>query len=79
MTANSIETKILEVKDLNSNYESVKKGAEYLKKGEVVAIPTETVYGLAADDFNENAIKKVFQVKGRPQDNPLLVHIYKLE
>ncbi|RDC48952.1 threonylcarbamoyl-AMP synthase, partial [Acinetobacter sp. RIT592] len=79
MTANSIETKILEVKDLNSNYESVKKGAEYLKKGEVVAIPTETVYGLAADAFNENAIKKVFQVKGRPQDNPLLVHIYKLE
>lgn len=79
MTVNSIETEILEVKDLNSHYESVKKGAEYLKKGEVVAIPTETVYGLAADAFNENAIKKVFQVKGRPQDNPLLVHIYKLE
>lgn len=79
MTVNSIETEILEVKDLNSNYENVKKGAEYLKKGEVVAIPTETVYGLAADAFNENAIKKVFQVKGRPQDNPLLVHIYKLE
>lgn len=79
MTVNSIETEILEVKDLNSNYENVKKGAEYLKKGEVVAIPTETVYGLAADAFNENAIKKVFQVKGRPQDNPLLVHIHKLE
>lgn len=57
----------------------LKKGAEYLKKGEVVAIPTETVYGLAADAFNENSIKKVFQVKGRPQDNPLLVHIHKLE
>lgn len=56
MTVNSIETEILEVKDLNSNYENVKKGAEYLKKGEVVAIPTETVYGLAADAFNENAI-----------------------
>ncbi|MEN2259631.1 L-threonylcarbamoyladenylate synthase (plasmid) [Paraclostridium benzoelyticum] len=79
MTVNSIETEILEVKDLNSNYENIKKGAEYLKKGEVVAIPTETVYGLAADAFNENAIKKVFQVKGRPQDNPLLVHIHKLE
>ncbi|MBS5953820.1 MAG: threonylcarbamoyl-AMP synthase [Paraclostridium bifermentans] len=79
MTVNSIKTEILEVKDLNSDYESVKKGAEYLKKGEVVAIPTETVYGLAADAFNENAIKKVFQVKGRPQDNPLLVHIHKLE
>lgn len=79
MKVNSIETEILEVKDLNSNCENIKKGAEYLKKGEVVAIPTETVYGLAADAFNENAIKKVFQVKGRPQDNPLLVHIYKLE
>ncbi len=59
MTVNSIETEILEVKDLKSNYENVKKGAEHLKKGEVVAIPTETVYGLAADAFNENAIKKV--------------------
>lgn len=79
MTVNSIETEILEVKDLNSNYKNIKNGADYLKKGEVVAIPTETVYGLAADAFNENAIKKVFEVKGRPQDNPLLVHIHKLE
>ncbi|MEG0237630.1 L-threonylcarbamoyladenylate synthase [Cetobacterium sp.] len=55
------------------------EGARILQSGGVVAIPTETVYGLAADAFNENAIKKVFEVKGRPQDNPLLVHIYKLE
>lgn len=74
-----MKTEILNVKDLNSNYENIVKGAQYLKNGEVVAIPTETVYGLAADAFNEDAIKKVFKVKGRPQDNPLLVHIHKLE
>jgi L-threonylcarbamoyladenylate synthase len=75
----AVKTEILNVKDLNVNYKNIVKGAEYLRKGEVVAIPTETVYGLAADAFNENAIKKIFEVKGRPQDNPLLVHIYKLE
>lgn len=75
----AMETEILDVKDLNINFKNIVKGAKYLKNGEVIAIPTETVYGLAADAFNENAIKKVFEVKGRPQDNPLLVHIYKLE
>ncbi|RMD03061.1 threonylcarbamoyl-AMP synthase [Clostridium autoethanogenum] len=79
MVVKAMETEVLYVKDLNANYQNIVKGAEYLKKGEVVAIPTETVYGLAADAFNENAVKKIFKVKGRPQDNPLLVHIYKLE
>ncbi|WP_406786846.1 L-threonylcarbamoyladenylate synthase [Clostridium neuense] len=79
MAINTMKTEVLDVKNLKINYKNVIKGAEYLKKGEVVAIPTETVYGLAADAFNENAVKKIFQVKGRPQDNPLLVHIYKLE
>lgn len=44
-------------------------------EGEVVAIPTETVYGLAANAFDENAVAKIFKAKGRPQDNPLIVHI----
>jgi L-threonylcarbamoyladenylate synthase len=79
MTVKAMETETLNVKDLNVNYKNIVKGAEYLRKGEVIAIPTETVYGLAADAFNETAIKKVFEVKGRPQDNPLLIHIYKLE
>lgn len=74
-----METEVLDVTDLNLNYKNIIRGAEYLKNGEVVAIPTETVYGLAADAFNECATKKIFEVKGRPQDNPLLVHIYKLE
>ena len=50
-----------------------------LKKGEVVAIPTETVYGLAADASNDNALKKIFSTKQRPADHPLIVHIGSIE
>lgn len=46
-----------------------------LKSGEIVAFPTETVYGLGADAWNPSAVKKVFKAKGRPADNPLIVHI----
>lgn len=49
--------------------------ARILKNGGVVGIPTETVYGLAADALNGEAVKKIFQAKGRPMDNPLIVHI----
>lgn len=55
--------------------ESVSEASELLKRGELVAIPTETVYGLAANALNENAVRKIFKAKGRPQDNPLIVHI----
>lgn len=57
----------------NSN--GVQTAAAILKDGGVVAIPTETVYGLAVSAYNEAAIAKVFEAKGRPQDNPLIVHI----
>ncbi|MGN1039107.1 MAG: L-threonylcarbamoyladenylate synthase [Oscillospiraceae bacterium] len=49
-----------------------------LKSGGVVVIPTETVYGLAANAFDEQAVNKIFEVKGRPKDNPLIVHISNL-
>lgn len=49
--------------------------ASLLKDGKVVAIPTETVYGLAANAFNEKAVLKIFEVKNRPTTNPLIVHI----
>ena len=55
--------------------ESINKAAQILKDGGIVAIPTETVYGLAANACDKEAIKKVFEAKGRPQDNPLIVHI----
>src|SRR6056297_885691 len=46
-----------------------------IKDGGIVAFPTETVYGLGADAWNPEAIQKVFDTKGRPSDNPLIVHI----
>ena len=49
--------------------------ANILKNGGLVAIPTETVYGLGADGLNESAVMKIFEAKGRPQDNPLILHI----
>lgn len=55
--------------------ESAAKAAELLKRGELVAIPTETVYGLAANALDADAVKSIFAAKGRPQDNPLIVHI----
>ncbi|MCX8055984.1 MAG: L-threonylcarbamoyladenylate synthase, partial [Ignavibacteria bacterium] len=58
---------------------SIKKAAEFVKKGEIVAFPTETVYGLGANVFDDNAVKKIFVAKKRPQDNPLIVHISKIE
>ncbi len=50
--------------------------AELIREGELVAIPTETVYGLGADGLNVQAVAKIFQAKGRPQDNPLILHIW---
>jgi L-threonylcarbamoyladenylate synthase len=52
----------------------ISKAAELLKKGELVAIPTETVYGLAANAFNGTAVAKIYETKGRPQFNPLIIH-----
>ena len=49
--------------------------AEIIKNGGLVAIPTETVYGLGANGLDENAVAKIFEAKGRPQDNPLILHI----
>ena len=51
------------------------KAAEFIKSGEIVGIPTETVYGLGADASNEEAVARVFLAKGRPADNPLIVHL----
>lgn len=57
------------------NREILEEAASLLRRGEPVAFPTETVYGLGADAGNDEAIRKVFEVKGRPSDNPLIVHI----
>ena len=69
-----MNTQVLPVND-----KSIALAAELLQKGELVALPTETVYGIAADARNGEAVKKIFEAKGRPQDNPLIVHIYGME
>jgi len=58
---------------------AVKRAVELLRAGEVVALPTETVYGLAANAFDEKAVAKIFQIKGRPANNPIIVHIAGVE
>ena len=60
--------------DIDKN--ELKKHSELLKNGETVIFPTETVYGLGANALDENAVKKIYEAKGRPSDNPLIVHIH---
>ncbi len=57
----------------------VEEGARIIREGGLVAFPTETVYGLGADAFNEEAVRNIFIAKGRPQDNPLIVHYASVE
>ena len=65
-----MKTQVLPVSE-----ESIALAAKLLQQGELVALPTETVYGIAADARNGEAVRKIFEAKGRPQDNPLIVHI----
>ena len=55
--------------------ENLNRAAEILRRGGLVGIPTETVYGLGADALNETAVAHIFEAKGRPQDNPLIIHV----
>lgn len=64
---------------LNTDKSGIETACQILKNGGVVGIPTETVYGLAANAFDPKAIEKIFGAKGRPQDNPLIVHIANIE
>jgi len=57
----------------------LQKAAQLLAEGECVSLPTETVYGLAADALNPSALKKVFTIKGRPLIDPLIVHVLDIE
>lgn len=70
-----MKTQIVSVDNLSTSKGSYEQAVDLLLKGETVAFPTETVYGLGAVATNENAVSKIFEAKGRPQDNPLIVHI----
>jgi L-threonylcarbamoyladenylate synthase len=73
------ETKLIKVSPSNPPDDLIQMAAEILRSGRLVAFPTETVYGLGADAFSPEAVKKVFIAKGRPADNPLIVHIAEYE
>lgn len=61
---------------INNMHESeIEKAAKVIKEGGIVGMPTETVYGLGANAFDSNAVSAIFTAKGRPQDNPLIVHV----
>lgn len=70
-----METKIGFIESVENDDRYIEEAAEVIKKGGVVAFPTETVYGLGANALDEEAVRKIFEAKGRPQDNPLIVHI----
>ena len=74
-----MKTLKLNVFDLKLDSENIDRACEILKSGGLVAIPTETVYGLAASAYDEKAVRDIFAAKGRPQDNPLIVHIGDIE
>ena len=59
--------------------EIIDECAELIKKGEIVAFPTETVYGLGGDALNEDAVRKIYEAKNRPSDNPFIVHVSSIE
>lgn len=58
-----------------SDPNAVRDAAAILRRGGLLGIPTETVYGLGADALNEDAVSRIFLAKGRPQDNPLIIHV----
>ena len=64
---------------LSTSEEDMKKAGEIVRNGGLVAFPTETVYGLGADAFDAEAVENIYTVKGRPADNPSIVHIWKRE
>lgn len=70
-----INTKISKIDESNIDREEIKKHAKLLSQGKTVIFPTETVYGLGANALDEDAVKKIYEAKGRPSDNPLIVHI----
>lgn len=73
-----MQTQLWKVDPNNIDQEIIAQAAELIKRGEVVAFPTETVYGLGADGLNPDAVRAIFTAKGRPADNPLILHICRI-
>ena len=74
-----MQTKVVKIDSANIDDAAMKEACDLIRAGELVAFPTETVYGLGADALHPEASKKIYAAKGRPSDNPLIVHISKFE
>lgn len=74
-----MDTKIIKIDKSNIDKKLMIEAGDIVKGGGVVAFPTETVYGLGANGLDENAVKKIYEAKGRPSDNPLILHISSIE
>lgn len=70
-----LQTRVLCLDENNIDLNAINEAGDIIKRGGTVAFPTETVYGLGANALDPDAVKKIFKAKGRPQDNPLIVHI----
>lgn len=75
----TVDTKFWQLDRENPDKEKIAVAAELIRQGELVAFPTETVYGLGANALDDDAVKKIFAAKGRPSDNPLIVHVATIE
>ncbi len=74
-----METRIIKIDENNIDKSLIEEAAKIIREGGLVAFPTETVYGLGANGLYEKAVKKIFLAKGRPQDNPLILHVHSVE
>ena len=70
-----VKTEIIRVNARKPNYAMIRKAANLIRKGEVIAFPTETVYGLGGNALDPSSVSKIYKIKRRPSDNPLIVHI----
>lgn len=74
-----METRIVQVDEKNIDKEALREAGRIIRSGGLVAFPTETVYGLGGDALNPSSSRKIYEAKGRPSDNPLIVHIARWE
>lgn len=70
-----MNTQIFHIPNIEGHEEEIRAAADILRSGGLVAIPTETVYGLGADALNEDAVRHIYEAKGRPSTNPLIIHV----
>ena len=74
-----MQTEVIKIDRENMDLDALKRAGEILKSGGLVAFPTETVYGLGGDGLHEESSRKIYEAKGRPSDNPLIVHVADME